>query len=641
MKKLFFLGALFAVGLGFTACSSDKDEVAVSGPNENGGGQYIAIGINLPNVPPATTRATDNGENIIDLNDGMSKEYAVKDASLLIFNSGGTFKEAWTINTKPWNSSDDPQVTQVSTKVVQQVTGDVAVGDQMLVILNANGLISVDDDAHTLQVMKGTTLTSFTGTITNLYTQADGWFASTNGLDCGAMDDNGFYMANAVLTDQTTAATETQMNAASERLLVPISAVYDSKEAATAAATAGNADQIYVERGMAKVTMEGDITTPTLSASKIDGTIALTGEVTGWTIDNCNPNSFLVRQPGLTEFKSLKSNSTVSGAAVYRYFGTTAITEGSPATFKYRTYFAKSANYDKSGIDASTPTFSLNRVTSSTTFSTAFGDENPQYCFENTFSVDDQDVNKTTLVQVAIQAKATTAEDLFTLRSNKSTIYTETSLETVIRNEVLDYLKEKNAFNTTAPGSFSATDITIEFSDETTPTAGEITIAKLTPSSAVKGIIKTDFLTDNDFNSTATDNTTTTDIDESIYNVLAAANVAVGKIERYLNGVSYYNIRIKHYGDVLTPWKNNETPQPSIGTIYPAGDNRNNNYLGRYGVLRNNWYNLKVKSIRSLGEATPRTINWPGTPDDELDSYITFQINVLSWAKHVTQNAEL
>ena len=113
-----------------------------------------------------------------------------------------------------------------------------------------------------------------------------------------------------------------------------------------------------------------------------------------------------------------------------------------------------------------------------------------------------------------------------------------------------------------------------------------------------------------------------------------------GDILKYVSGISYYNIRIKHFGDLLTPWKNLETAQPTTGNIYPTA-NADNNYLGRYGVLRNNWYNLKVNSIRSLGEATPHTATWTDTPDDELDNYISFQINILSWAKHVTQNADL
>lgn len=650
MKKLFFYAALFAVGFAVTSCS-DKDAVVDNSVNENGGSNYIAIGINLPTNPSSVTRATtDNGGNVIDLNDGLPAEYEVKDATLIIFNSTGTFVEAQAIDTKPWTSSSDDQVTRVSTKVVKQVGGSVAVGYKMLIILNGNGFIKIPTGTTNLQVMKDGTLTDFTGSFTDLTTQANKYFASTTGLDCGNMNNDGFFMANAPLANKQ-GSTTTKPTDAEVQVLVPITAVYESESAAAA----GTADQIYVERGMAKVTMESGITTAELSNSKIDGSGVLTGSVVGWTLDNCNPNSYLVRSTNNhADFRYLISNSTATGAAVYRYIGNVAITEGSPSTYKYRTYFAESANYDKSGIDEATPTFSLNRVhhvyytqaeidaatsedpaygkttsdikTNATTlFSNQFGDSNPQYCFENTFSVADQDVNKTTLVQVAIQAVNGSPQDLYTVNGNKSSIYTLTSLTTLIQSKALEYIESQTGWVTS--GTISSTEITV--GDITVNGNNEVTAIALTctPSSATVDATK--------FYKDGTGSKKT--LPDAVYTYVLDQT---GTILKYVNGISYYNIRIKHFGDLLTPWKNLETDQPTTGNIYPAA-NANNNYLGRYGVLRNNWYNLKVKSIRSLGEATPHTAKWTNTPDDELDNYITFQINILSWAKHVTQNADL
>ena len=620
MKKLFFFGALIAAGLSFTACSSDKDEAENSGPIENGGGRYIAIGINLPNVPATTTRATtDNGGNVVDLNDGMATEYEVKDATLIIFNSGGTFVEAQAIDTKPWTGSTDDHVTRVSTKVVQKVSGSVAVGSQMLVIINANGFINIPSGSTSLQVMQNGTLTDFTGTFADLTTEANAFFASTTGLDCGNMNANGFYMANAPLADKQ-GSTATSITGAAVQVLVPITAVYTTE----AEASAGTADQIYVERGMAKVTMDGTIGTPAFSGSKIGGTTTLNGSIAGWTLDNCNPNSYLVRSTNShSSFLSLISNSTATGAAVYRYIGNTAITEGSPATYKYRTYFAESANYGKATA--------LNRVTTSTTFSTSYGDTNPQYCFENTFSVDDQDVDKTTLVQVAIQAIADggSAADLYTVNGNKSSIYTETTLKTLIQSKAYEYVVNNSKVKM---GTLNSTDFTPTYTvDAATNKITAVSLAYSGSATLLGSVLG------------GTDGTD----DATSGTLVAAAGTYVlgetGEIVKYVNGISYYNIRIKHFGDLLTPWKNLEIPQPSTNAsvgIYPA-TNKDNNYLGRYGVLRNNWYNLKVNTIRTLGEATPHTGTWPSTPDDDLDNYITFQINILSWAKHVTQNADL
>ncbi len=614
---MFLLGALFAAGLGFTACSSEKDVAENPDAIENGGGNYIAISINLPNNPATNTRTDDNGGNV-EYNNGLASEYAVKNATLIIFDASGNYVEARVIDPKPWTTSSDNNVTRVSTKVVQQVDGNIAKDYQMLVILNHNDLIKVTT-SNKLQVWNASLATpafeDFTGTFSTFQQLTTA--ATTNGLDCGKMNTAGFYMANALLADKQ-GSTATAPTSAKTRVLVPITAVYPT-EAEAAAATA---DQIYVERGMAKVTMEKEVSTSTLSNSKINGTTNLTGTVTGWTLDNCNPASYLVRDVSADDhntFLTLISNSTATGAGVYRYIGNTAITQGPPTTYKYRTYFSKSANYDKS-----TP---LNRVSTSPTFSDKFGDTNPQYCFENTFSVSDQDVNKTTLVQVAIQAieDGGSAADLYTVNGNKSSIYTRSSLETLIQSKALEYIQSQSGWVTS--GSISSTEITV--GDINVDANNKVTEIALTYSGSAT-VDKSKFYKDG----TGTDKTL---VDDVYKNVLTET----GDILKYTNGISYYNIRIKHFGDLLTPWKNNETPQPSTtGGVYPT-DNADANYLGRYGVLRNNWYNLKVNAIKSLGEAVPHTAEWPDTPDDDMDNYITFQINVLSWAKHQTQNADL
>ena len=119
----------------------------------------------------------------------------------------------------------------------------------------------------------------------------------------------------------------------------------------------------------------------------------------------------------------------------------------------------------------------------------------------------------------------------------------------------------------------------------------------------------------------------------AITNIMNAIKVAT-----YANGISYYPVRIKHFGDDLTPWKNGETPEPTVKDgAYPSA-HQDANYLGRYGVLRNNWYNIDVKGIKKLG--SPVVPKVTGDTDDELAAYISVEINVLSWAKR-TQGAIL
>ena len=60
--------------------------------------------------------------------------------------------------------------------------------------------------------------------------------------------------------------------------------------------------------------------------------------------------------------------------------------------------------------------------------------------------------------------------------------------------------------------------------------------------------------------------------------------------------------------------------------------------MGRYGVVRNNWYELEVNSIKGIGYAVIPPTN--KVPDDVLDQYISVKINILSWAKR-SQSEEL
>ena len=142
---------------------------------------------------------------------------------------------------------------------------------------------------------------------------------------------------------------------------------------------------------------------------------------------------------------------------------------------------------------------------------------------------------------------------------------------------------------------------------------------------------------------------------------LSEINNLLGVVTKYTGGKSYYAIRIRHFGQDLTPWHigsktdddkssfdssvswiwagngstEKEAVDPTPGNVYP--NNNANDYLGRYGVLRNNWYDLKINSIKTLGSPVPLDYSNDTTPDDELDGYINVKINIMSWAKRTQQ----
>ena len=89
----------------------------------------------------------------------------------------------------------------------------------------------------------------------------------------------------------------------------------------------------------------------------------------------------------------------------------------------------------------------------------------------------------------------------------------------------------------------------------------------------------------------------------------------------YESGVSYYVARVKHFNE-LTHWT------PGDKTY----DGKNANWLGRYGVLRNNWYELSVSSVSGPGYPDVPEVK-PEGPDDENDQYINVEVKILDWAK--------
>lgn len=620
MKKSMFFGALFAAGMLMTACSSENDVVENNVPaSENGGNNYIAIGINLPQSAAGVTRSgADDNNSQVTYSDGKATEYAVKNATLIIFSDAAaeddaTFVAAYTVSPAPWTGGSSNNVTEYSRKIIQQVSADVVAGCKALVILNHNGIIEVTT-GDGLKV-NGTALTAGTTTFASFRKTLT---TAITSLDAAPMTSAGFFMTNAPLSDGS-GSTGSKITGKTHTLVsISANAIYKSEAAADAGA---NYDQIYVERGVAKVTMtqsSGTVAGGKAMSSKISGeSDGLEWQVTGWMLDNTAPSTYLVRSTdGDAAFRDLKSNAT-SPTGVYRYIGNTEINDGTNAASGfYRTYFAKSVGFDKW---AASETYDLNKY-STGDFYTTFGEDNPRYCFENTFDVTHQTIKYTTLVQVAITATSAggSAVDLYTIGGQKSVVYTEDLLKAKIQevayqvldgDGVLGTIASKDEIVVTIPASVAGSVAVSTSNLKVTPPSGKVGA----------GYSETTFYTN--------------------------LNAALGTVNCYKGGVSYYNIRIKHFGDNLTPWNTNEygapANAPSSTTIYPNNaSNRDGDYLGRYGVLRNNWYDISVNSVRSLGDATPHTTDWPDTPDDELDNYLAFRINVLSWAKR-TQSADL
>ena len=111
-----------------------------------------------------------------------------------------------------------------------------------------------------------------------------------------------------------------------------------------------------------------------------------------------------------------------------------------------------------------------------------------------------------------------------------------------------------------------------------------------------------------------------------------------GPLAFYKEGAVYYPVLLRHFTNSELDKDNSFYTETWEMKESGYGED-NDHYLGRYGMVRNNWYDLTIDAINSIGEPTPPT------PDDEWDDdpneyNIKVSIAILSWAMR-TQNETL
>lgn len=612
MKKI-YLPLLLAASLGLGACSSDN---AIDNGGNNSGstidlsnGGYVKLNINLP---------TDKGGRATDLVDGLEKEFAVKDASLLLFKgtteNAATFYAAYDLNKNDFTKNGEEQIT--ITKRITSALGEnpnLGTGEKLyaLVVLNNNGIFTVENTNH--QITWGANVNHSTYTTTPNFinfAKAISTSNTTTSPFASDVDNNGIFMANAPLCDaQGGSVDPTSGN------ITTLVNVTNSIATSEADAKSKPAADIYVERAVAKVTMnngaEGTV------VNKSNGK-ELKYTVSSWAIDNTSAKSYLVHQYDKT-WNSIHSDKvTASTPDYYRFVYNTPVNVSSTGTKYYRVMWAKDPDYDLTAHNDA----NFKKIASATSLVSTFGEANPQYCNENTFTVKNQNWNETTRVVLGIKLTAPGAtaydQDLYIVNGNKENVYTKATLEA----RLWDVINKEEAIKTwLTTEHLSADQATAEitFGEGDADKAGEIN----TSNDATIKVKSTD--------GTKTYSGTPT----------TKVSSALPHIVRYVKGVAYYAVRIKHFGDAATPW--NVTGQGVTAgdndKIYPKNSDEGNGwFLGRYGVVRNNWYDINVNSVKTLGDPEIPTLD--NTPDDELSNYIAVTINVLSWAKH-SQSADI
>lgn len=639
MKKQFGLPLMLASALAFSACSSD--DVAENGPKDIAAltdGGYLKMSINLP------SRAANGGfraaeqDGYVNLEDGLAKEYNVKDAILVLFQgndeAGATFHSAYNLPTSM--QMDGGQQITSTTKLVKKVNiggegNELTSGDKLyaLVILNNNGKFNVTTD-HDLQYadvadveapMPTTPTTSFVGKTFSAFQKlkANGGLTSFYGDD-----SKGILMMNAPLYQ--TAATSTTAPSGLATLAVVTNKV---KKTETEAQNEPGAE-VFVERAVAKVTMDENITKKKLTGTEYDAAHSNEVEVAlkAWGLDYTNNISYYMHNAapvtaGIADWAGFNMNGD-AGTTYYRFAGATEVKTG----YGYRAYWGEDPNYNavpKAGYSwGSVSNYTggdknFTHETDITKLSAKTGANYPQYCMENTFNVQNMNEDQTTraIVKVKLTPNTKDADGSFYIVNNdKSKFFDLAGINTLVEQHV-------KACNT---------------------------VADKVIKDHVTAVVVSDI--DFDYDATGTDMTVKsfkvsydgTEVDYTVGTpgaptAVDEVNDALKHVTKYKEGYAYYPIRIKHFGSSkalatggyeygLVTWDATKHTQTNR-----YDNNSDEKFLGRYGVLRNNWYDLGINSISGVG--SPIVPDAPGTPDDELESFISVRINVLSWAKRV------
>lgn len=601
MKKIYLPLALAAT-LALDACSSDNViDNGGSTPIDLSKGGFVKMSLNLP---------TDNNRGSrADLDDGLANEYGIKNAYLVLFEGGddenkAAIKGAYALSNSDFEAVGDNPNHVTLTKRIAFANDTKKPSDSnkyiyALVVLNNNGLFTVDGN-HTLKFddtkvdatayKAAANFINFSKAIASTSTDGKTPFASD-------VATNGIFMTNAPLCTKPGGATAPGATAAIKTLADVTDNIYTTE----AEAKSKPAAEIYVERAVAKVTVQD-------KNDKLVANQKISYKLYNWVVDNTNKKSYIVRQYD-KDWNGINSDkATTADANKYRFVWDKPVNPNATDANKlYRTAFAQDPEY-------ATTTANDANYNRNMTMSTDFGDEHPQYCNENTFKVEAQNQDQTTRVVLGVKMSApgtsTYDADLYTVNDNKEVVYTEASLAERLKNILLN----DPTVNTWAENHKTDASFNITFN---TDAAGATTITKAT----FKGKTTTPGATEETLESFTTD-----------------LNKALPNIVRYKGGVAYYAVRIKHFGDSDTPWnKDGQDVKPGDNSlIYPTASE--NWFLGRYGVVRNNWYNISVNKIQTLGDAT--TPAFTNDPDDVLENYISVSINVLSWSKH-SQGADL
>lgn len=586
IKHFFGLAVIAAM----TASCSSNNDLVVGGGNGSGenesGTSYASITIDLP-----TTSGTRVANDKFD--GGTASEYTVNDATLLIFKKAGTSENTFEYvetaklgNLEPWKKDN--------------TTGNGITTEATITAELKKATVGEKGDYYALVILNNEAGTGNKVTLPSGSTTYGAWNAATNATNL--LDNTkGFYMANAP-----------EFKAADQEptTLVQIKGIYRTKEEAHSKPGA----TVHVERGLAKVTVGKGTGDDYFKGAKASGTKYSKDDVkiTNWALDVTNKKSFPVHvtfglKTGLTSTDQTVpayANIWKDAAATIGTAPATSRFVSHPATGAFkRVYWGIDPNYsmDLSDVAKCKAQFTIAKADGTDAKWTE--SSKALYCLENTFDIKNMLQGQTTRVLLKAtytpNALASATEKTFFMIGNSSDIWTKDNLIKQITSKANEALNTTNTLKVELKGDLLKAGTHFLTIENVSIKDGE------------------------------TEKVNTPGLVTQLNDKLGLDETNGVGIKTYKNGESYYIARIKHFGDDLTPWKEGDKTY----------DSNNLNWLGRYGVLRNNWYDLTINKISGPGYPDVPEVK-PDTPDDEDTKYINVSVKILDWAKR-SQSVDL
>lgn len=503
-----------------------------------------------------------------EMDEGTAKEYAVKSATALIFQKYGSDEGSC----KFVESVDLPTAAADWT---DDTTGGITTTSKKLVAKLTN--VDTKNQYYVLVLLNN----NKTGgvkvplpTVGQSYNEWNSQILKPSVDDLAA--DNDFYMANAPLKGTASPTTLVTINKEN---------IYSSKEKAEAGTSAAT---VYVERGVAKMSVN-DPKTKTVIDKATNTSTQSTVEFNNWALDITNKKTYAVHNiDGLsTDFPAIWTTP--------RFIGTNS-----------RVYWGKDPNYNLDNLNKKEADreAEFNFIKATSGINKTFKES--AYCLENTFNLANMYQGQTT--RVIFKATYTPKDDAGNPLADKDgTFYTIGNMTTILKETALE-----TAVNTAATSVLPG--CTVDYTNLKTEGSHVITLADIKDSTG------TTLVADKDYGG-KTGTKIVKEINDKLGLIDGAGHAeAMVGINTYAQGVTYYIARVKHFGS-LTPWNSGE----SYGTD-------NGKYLGRYGMLRNNWYELTVGNVYGPGYPGVPPVD-PNQPDDENEKYLSVSVKILSWAK--------